>query len=305
MNKDTRPLMVSIHCTTYNHEPYIRQCLDGFVMQKTNFRFEAVVHDDASTDGTTAIVKEYAKKYPDIIKPIFETENQFSKHDGSLRRIMAARIYGKYVAYCEGDDYWIDPLKLQKQVDFLETHPDYSMCFHRAQIKNEIGKKRTLILCEEIEDREYNPNELYEKWVVPTASICSKREAIYVDNIGTERIMYGDIICILNCAKIGKIWGMSDTMSVYRIQATGLTNDKSKKKSTALKSINHYKFIKDNYPFIKESISNKKISSAYFDRRHYQTTCYEYVKDIIYACYYYPFVLVDKVKCKIFSNRAI
>ena len=118
-------IMVSIRCLVYNHEPYLRQCLDGFVMQKTNFRFEAIVHDDASTDGSAAIIREYAKKYPDIIKPIYETENQYSKHDGSLKRIMNAHTRGKYIAMCEGDDYWIDPLKLQKQVDFLETHPEY------------------------------------------------------------------------------------------------------------------------------------------------------------------------------------
>lgn len=123
---NTIPL-VTIRCITYNHEPYIRQCLEGFVMQKTNFPFEAIVHDDASTDGTTVIIREYAEKYPDIIKPIYETENQYSKHDGSLSRIMNSHTRGKYVALCEGDDYWIDPLKLQKQVDFLEKHPEYVM----------------------------------------------------------------------------------------------------------------------------------------------------------------------------------
>lgn len=125
-------LMVTIRCTTYNHELYIRQCLEGFIMQKTNFRFEAIVHDDASTDGTANIIREYAKKYPDIIKPIIETENQYSKLDGSIQRIMNEHIHGKYVAMCEGDDYWIDPLKLQKQVDFLESNSEYSMCAHNA-----------------------------------------------------------------------------------------------------------------------------------------------------------------------------
>ena len=120
-------LMVTIHCLVYNHKPYLRQCLDGFVMQKTNFRFEAIVHDDASTDGSTEIIREYAEKYPEIIKPIIETENQYSKHDGSIGRIMEAHTYGKYVAICEGDDYWIDPLKLQKQVDFLNNNLDYSL----------------------------------------------------------------------------------------------------------------------------------------------------------------------------------
>lgn len=126
-NIGERPLMVTIRCLAYNQEPYIRQCLEGFVMQKTNFRFEAVVHDDASTDGTAAIIREYAEKYPDIIKPIYETVNQYSKRDGSLCRIMDKHTHGKYVAYCEGDDYWIDPLKLQKQVDFMEAHSEYGL----------------------------------------------------------------------------------------------------------------------------------------------------------------------------------
>ena len=119
-------IVVSIRCLTYNHAPYIRQCLDGFVMQKTNFRFEAIVHDDASTDGTQDIIREYEKKYPDIIKPIYEKENQYSKHDGSLGRIMNSAMSpsSKYIAVCEGDDFWTDPYKLQKQVDYLETHPE-------------------------------------------------------------------------------------------------------------------------------------------------------------------------------------
>lgn len=136
--------LVSIQCTVYNHEPYLRQCLDGFVMQQTNFPFEAIVHDDASTDGSAAIIREYAEKYPDIIKPIYEIENQYSKRDSSLIRIMNEAMHPdtKYVAICEGDDYWIDPLKLQKQVDFLEMNPSYSMVYtkyiedHNGTIKN-------------------------------------------------------------------------------------------------------------------------------------------------------------------------
>lgn len=142
--KDTRPIMVSIRCTAYNHEKYIRDALEGFVMQKTNFRFEAIVHDDASTDGTAAIIREYAEKYPDIIKPIYETENQYSKHDGSLTKIMNEACKGKYIALCEGDDYWIEPYKLQKQVDFLESSPDYSMCWTDAFVEIMV-KKRHII----------------------------------------------------------------------------------------------------------------------------------------------------------------
>ena len=126
---DKTPL-VSIRCMVYNHEPYLRQCLDGFVMQQTSFPFEAIVHDDASTDGSAAIILEYAERYPDIIKPIIETENQYSKEDGSIRRILDAAMHpdSKYIALCEGDDYWTDPQKLQIQVSFLEQHPDWFLC---------------------------------------------------------------------------------------------------------------------------------------------------------------------------------
>ena len=119
--------LVSIRCMVYNHEPYLRQCLDGFVMQKTTFPFEAVVHDDASTDGSAAVIREYAEKYPDIIKPVYETENQYTK--GTLGRVLSDATHPntKYIAFCEGDDYWTDPEKLQIQVDFLENHPEYTM----------------------------------------------------------------------------------------------------------------------------------------------------------------------------------
>ncbi len=121
------PVMVTIRCVTYNHVNYIRKCLEGFVMQQTDFPFEAIVHDDASTDGTTEIVREFAEKYPTIIKPLYEQENQWSKHNGSIAKVMDANTRGKYIAPCDGDDYWTDPYKLQKQVDFLEEHPDFTL----------------------------------------------------------------------------------------------------------------------------------------------------------------------------------
>lgn len=110
--------------------------MDGFVMQKTTFPFEAIVHDDASNDGSAAIIREYAEKYPDIIKPVYETENLFSKGDGSLARVMDAAMHpnSKYIAICEGDDYWTDPNKLQLQVDFLESHPTVGLVHTAARV---------------------------------------------------------------------------------------------------------------------------------------------------------------------------
>lgn len=122
--------LVSISCITYNHASYIRQCLDGFMMQQTNFAFEVLIHDDASTDGTTEIIKEYEAKYPDIIKPIYEEENQWVKGRRGSAVFNFPRAKGKYIAMCEGDDYWTNPHKLQEQVDFLEDHPEFVLCCH-------------------------------------------------------------------------------------------------------------------------------------------------------------------------------
>ena len=131
---------LAIKCMVYNQAPYIRQCLDGFVMQQTNFPFIAIVHDDASTDGSASIIQEYADRYPEIIRPLFEEENQYSKPGMTIGRMllnMEVPESVKYIAICEGDDYWTDPLKLQKQVDFLECHPDFSICHHRIRIFNQ------------------------------------------------------------------------------------------------------------------------------------------------------------------------
>lgn len=118
---------VTIRCLVFNHAPYLRQCLNSLVSQQVNFDYEIVVHDDASTDGSQDIIREYAAHYPQLIKPILEEQNQYSLHNGAIRRIMDEATTGRYAAFCEGDDFWTDVNKLQKQVDFLEAHPDYSM----------------------------------------------------------------------------------------------------------------------------------------------------------------------------------
>ena len=128
---------VSICCITYNHEKYIRETLDSFIMQITNFRYEVLIHDDASTDGTDSIIREYEEKYPEIIKPIYQKENQYSKGVSIMETFQRPRIHGKYVALCEGDDYWTDPYKLQKQYDAMEECPEVDMSAHAANtIKN-------------------------------------------------------------------------------------------------------------------------------------------------------------------------
>lgn len=243
--------LVAIRCITYNHEAYIRDALEGFVMQQTNFPFVAIVHDDASTDGTAAIIQEYEQKYPDIIKPIYETENQYSKRDGSIRRIMnaASEATGaKYYALCEGDDYWTDPLKLQKQVDFLEDHPDYSMVFGKAVVLSFTESSSSLF--SHLESKEYTPIEIYRRWTIPTASVLIRKEIfsskMYADISNYKKPVMGDISLFLICGFSGKIFCLDDTVCVYRRLSTGAT--------TAINQ-NHYLFFK-----------NRLFLANYFDR---------------------------------------
>jgi len=123
---------VTVYCTAYNHSPTIAEALDSFLSQRTTFPFEVLVTDDASTDGTTEIIRTYAERYPGIIRFFHQEKNRFSKGGNLYEEIMYPNTRGDYVAYCEGDDYWTDPDKLQLQVDFLDSHPDYSACVHNT-----------------------------------------------------------------------------------------------------------------------------------------------------------------------------
>ena len=141
MQKTNSPL-VAIHTLVYNHEPFLRDYFEGIIMQKTTFPFIAVVHDDFSTDNSASIIREYAEKYPDIIKPIFEDHNcYYTDWDNAYKKIFKAYNGAKYLAFCEGDDYWTDPEKLQRQVDFLENNPDYSAIAENGIVKYTYSKK--------------------------------------------------------------------------------------------------------------------------------------------------------------------
>lgn len=121
--------LVSISLVAFNAEAYIRDAIEGCLMQEVDFPYEIIIHDDASTDNTAKIIKEYADKYPELIIPILQSKNQFSQGIEIIARNIVPKASGKYIAFVEGDDYWIDPLKLQQQIDFMESHPDTSMCF--------------------------------------------------------------------------------------------------------------------------------------------------------------------------------
>ena len=210
--------LVSVRCITYNHEPYIAQALDGFLMQKTNFPFEVIVHDDASTDKTADVIREYEKKYPKIIKPIYQTENQYSKRDGSIGRILDVACKGKYIAFCDGDDYWIDENKLQMQVDFLENNPDYGMCYTKAIMYEQNNKKYQGIWGMKSSE---NINELIYVVGIPTLTVVfsSKIRKKYLEEIvpSDKGWLLGDYPMWLFFSGKSKIKFLDKITSVYRV----------------------------------------------------------------------------------------
>ncbi|NCX94099.1 MAG: glycosyltransferase family 2 protein [Gammaproteobacteria bacterium] len=130
--KTHRSPLVSIACIAYNQESYIEEAISGFLSQETDFPFEIILHDDASTDRTRAIIEDYAARYPQIIRPVFQTENQHSQPDKNVQLIAISYAKGEYIALCEGDDCWINPHKLQQQIEALRQHPECGACFHPA-----------------------------------------------------------------------------------------------------------------------------------------------------------------------------
>ena len=280
-------VVVTIRCLVYNHEQYLRKCLDGFVMQKTNFPFEAIVHDDASTDGSAAIIREYAEKYPDIIKPILEKENQYSKHDGSLRKIMDSHTRGKYIAYCEGDDYWVDPLKLQKQVTFLENHPECSMCFHRSQELLE-GVKVPLVFTH-LKEGYYTGDNILEQWTIPTASVVLRNYGAYLQQT-CPGVMWGDIFLFLLLAERGRFYCMSDVMSVYRRNAGSVTLQQ-KKTLPYKRIVRHYKALKNFFPGKYDKIFDQKIMMSYIRQVKAHPFSWESIRSMVF-CLIHPIMAV-------------
>lgn len=243
--------LVSVSVPTYQHAKYISDCLNGIIYQRTSFAFEVIIGEDGSTDGTREICERYAILYQDKIR-LFNRDrklSQFFTDDGSVTRFnglwnrMSAR--GKYIAICEGDDYWIDVDKLQKQVSFLESHPEYTLCFHNAKVVFENKdtennhKSRYGDLFSIVEYRDYSGIEVYENWLIPTASVVFRREIldteIYQNAVKCGKFRYGDILIFLSCAHYGKIRGFADVMSVYRRLDTGaVINDEKNDNTPAL-----------------------------------------------------------------------
>lgn len=224
--------VVSICCLAYNHENFIRECLDGFLMQETTFPVEILIHDDASIDNTVNIIREYETKYPQIINPIYQSENQYSKGIKPSIAYNFPRAKGKYIALCEGDDYWIDPLKLQKQVDFLNANSEYSLCAHNSMVVYEDGYQahiaktkiwNTLTVTEIL----LNYNDFTRDFLVcptHTSSIVYRKAMLNTLPDWLHLSTAGDLPIMILQAQNGPIKFLPDAMSVYRIHNNGISS---------------------------------------------------------------------------------
>ncbi|WP_257984515.1 glycosyltransferase family 2 protein [Neobacillus cucumis] len=215
-------LLVSISCTTYNHEDYVTDAIESFLMQKTNFDFEILIHDDASTDGTSSIIKEFEEKYPDIIKPIYQTENQHLKGI-KASGINVKRAKGKYLAVCEGDDYWTDPYKLQKQVDYMESHPECSLCVHAGYVVSASNKEIQRYSRPNKINKIYTAEEIIEfgGGLFLTNSMLYRTELDRNRPGFFEKAPVGDYPLAINLALQGTVYYMDELMSAYRVGDSG------------------------------------------------------------------------------------
>lgn len=217
----TQPV-VSVVCVTYNHADFIQDCLDGILMQETTFPVEIIVHDDASTDGTAACLKQYADAHPALFRLILQDENQFSKNVRPTPIAIAA-AKGEFVAFCDGDDYWTEAHKLQRQVQHLRDWPQANLCFHRMRIlaKNSDPSHNRLLPEFDLKPT-YTIEDLMRVNFMPNSSVVARRQAIAVTPDWFPNILMNDwprwiLACEGACAA-----ALDEVMGVYRRHEGGI-----------------------------------------------------------------------------------
>ena len=273
--------LVSVISLTFNQEKYIKDCIEGILAQQTDFPIEVLVFDDASTDHTSDILRLYAKNYPTIIKPTIYSENNFSRGLGFVGLYEGfEKAQGKYIAICEGDDFWTDPNKLQRQVNYMESHPDCYFTFHRSSTKWE-GKGdcpynyETQKVC----DRDYTSSELLEEWIVPFASVLFRTEITKYPIKNRKAFFSGDDILYYQAAEYGKIHGMSAEMSVYRIYQKSISRNDQQMIHRLKVYPEHYINIYLNFPSIDRKKLRHRIAVQIYHRMNVTSSLWERTKD--------------------------
>lgn len=252
-NMNNEKIAVSINCPVFNHEKYLRRCLDSLLMQKTNFKYEILVHDDASTDGSTDIIREYELKYPDLIKPIYQTVNQYSQGVKIGWSFQVPRARGKYYAFCEGDDFWIDEYKLQKQYDIMEKH-SAAMCVHKVECVSENGdktgksypKEDVTVTENEIitSDKVLEYLEVENVYPFQTSSFFVKtsimRECVEIKPKFMTLTNAGSINLMIYCATKGDFVYLDNIMSAYRTNSIGSWSESQRNPENRIRHLENW-----------------------------------------------------------------
>ena len=287
---------MSVCVPAYQHEEFVAECLDSILLQKTNFPFEILIGEDESRDNTRDICKEYAKKHTDKIRLFLrdrKTSKLYDEHGQLLYRFnvkwLRKSARGKYISLCEGDDYWTYEYKLQKQIDFLEAHPDYSMCFHNANViysyKPETHPFST------IEEGEYNGVDIYENRLIPTASVVFVKACIEnKDYVFNGNFFFGDLILYLTLAESGKLWYFDEIWSVYRKHEGGMMHNVFDDPENVQKFIIHHKQILKVFSDKYRKPAHKIISWFYFIlfRKIFKKNFLESLLALFKSFYYSP-----------------
>ena len=255
-------VVVSVLCITYNHEKYIAQAIEGFLSQKTSFPIEIIIHDDASTDRTADIIREYDARYPNRITAILQTENQFSRGIAASS-ILIEKARGKYIAFCEGDDYWTDPYKLETQVSILEAHPECAASTHNEVVVTEDGipwPENYQTAYREKEDRIIGAEKLYDYCKFShTACIVARHDSFEIEKATWKAYLEvkanGDMKWAALIAVHGKVYHIARDMACYRLVQVGNDSWSSRNhgKNIALSTYNQLmairEFMKKFYDF--------------------------------------------------------
>lgn len=288
-------MTVSLLMLTYNHEKFIAQAIDGILMQKANFKYELIIGDDCSPDGTQKIIREYQATQPDIIKPVLRTENIGANHNFVD---IFHKAKGKYIALCEGDDYWTDPNKLQKQVDFLEANPEYVLCSHNGTILDEIGTGKTgEKLIKTDADFDFNTEDLLIQNRASTLTVMFRNGLIKKFPDWYTKFNGGDRSLYIILSQYGKLRHLEFDGAVYRLHYGGVSverklKDKNKQRYAMLKEL-------EGFPFYLETLNE------YLDYK-YDKTVKKQQRKYYYRIFLYYFSMKDYKKAKeIVNNKRI
>lgn len=258
----SKPPVISVVMITYGHEKYIEEAIRGVYLQETDFPVELIIANDCSPDRTDEVVRELIDSAPENIAVRY---TRHANNKGMLSNFVWAvkQAEGKFIALCEGDDYWTDPQKLQEQVDFLQQHKGYTMHFHSAQVRSRIaGYEPVFSVGNLLQNRTYSGFEILNNWLVPTASVMI-RSTVFDDEtfarLMNRNYIYADIITFLSAAQKGDIYGSAEVMSVYNIISGSALAHDVKSSNIDRKYINHHlemakdfegKYSRLNYSFI-------------------------------------------------------